>query len=115
MLLESTLPTSTTSNPANVAGHSTYRCVAYDAIPSHALPVLPPEPETWGSVLRPVHGRRRRSVLHESTCRHRKGSGTELRTEEALDAPMRPGVDACHDCDAAAALIPALQMGEGHG
>ncbi|MFD9453488.1 DUF6233 domain-containing protein [Streptomyces sp. NPDC059985] len=92
-----------------------YRCVAYDAIESHPLPILPPEPQTWGWVLRPGQGRRGRSVVHESTCRYAEGSGAELRTEEALDALMRPGVDACHDCDAAAVLVPALQLGEGNG
>ncbi|WP_353962668.1 DUF6233 domain-containing protein [Streptomyces sp. NBC_00555] len=61
-----------------------------------------------------MHGRRGGSVVHESSCRRAEGSGTELRTEEALDALMRPGVDACHDCDAAIVLIPVLQLGEGH-
>lgn len=28
---------------------------------------------------------------------------------EALDALMRPGARACHDCDAATVLIPALE------
>ncbi|MFE4264467.1 DUF6233 domain-containing protein [Streptomyces sp. NPDC056883] len=92
-----------------------YWCVAYEAVPSHFIPAALPEPESWGWVIRPVHGLRGRSVVHESTCRHAARSGTELRTEEALDALMRPGVDACHDCDAAAVLVPALQLGEGNG
>ncbi|MFK0050122.1 DUF6233 domain-containing protein [Streptomyces sp. NPDC090741] len=92
-----------------------YRCVAYNTIPSHRVPTLPPEPETWGWVLRPVLGQRGRAVVHESNCRHAERAGAELQTEEALNALMLSGVDACHDCDAAAVLIPALQLGEGHG
>lgn len=35
-------------------------------------------------------------------------------TLQALDALMRPGVRACHDCDAANVLEAALQLGRGH-
>ncbi|MFG2987410.1 DUF6233 domain-containing protein [Streptomyces sp. NPDC048258] len=92
-----------------------YRCVAYDTIPAHKVPVQPPAPTKWGWVIRPVHGRRGRAIIHESDCPLAEESGEELRTEDALDALLRPGVEACHDCGAAAVLIPALQLGEGRG
>lgn len=34
---------------------------------------------------------------------------------EALDALMRPGAKACHDCAAAEVLVPALQLSQGYG
>ncbi|MET9610864.1 hypothetical protein ABZZ17_38245 [Streptomyces sp. NPDC006512] len=42
------------------------------------------------------------------------GGKTELGIEEALDAMLRPGAKACHRCDAAAVLIPMLQLGQGY-
>ncbi|MEU9246618.1 hypothetical protein [Streptomyces sp. NPDC048385] len=35
-------------------------------------------------------------------------------TLEALDALMRGGRRACHDCDAATVLLAALELGEGY-
>ncbi|MEU0843973.1 DUF6233 domain-containing protein [Streptomyces sp. NPDC005962] len=35
----------------------------------------------------------------------RSGGGTELGTQEALDALMRDGARACTDCDAATVLV----------
>ncbi|MFJ3841789.1 hypothetical protein ACIPY6_40675 [Streptomyces sp. NPDC090054] len=40
--------------------------------------------------------------------------GPELGIEEALDAMLRPGAEACHRCDGAILLIPMLQS-EGYG
>ncbi|MFD7898222.1 DUF6233 domain-containing protein [Streptomyces sp. NPDC059743] len=48
-------------------------------------------------------------------CRHAAGAGRELGTQEAVDALMREGAQACTDCDAAAVLVPALEFGQGHG
>ncbi|MFI0961388.1 DUF6233 domain-containing protein [Streptomyces sp. NPDC021080] len=36
--------------------------------------------------------------MHDATCRHAAGGGTELGTQEALDALMRDGPRACADC-----------------
>lgn len=33
---------------------------------------------------------------------------------EALDALMRPGTEACHDCAAAGILVQALELGFGY-
>ncbi|WP_421111248.1 DUF6233 domain-containing protein [Streptomyces sp. NEAU-S77] len=53
--------------------------------------------------------------MHDAACRHvADNGGKELGTMEALDALMRPGARACHDCDPAAVLVPALERGEGY-
>lgn len=66
-------------------------------------------------VVRPVPGRRGRTVMHDATCCHATGGGTELGTPEAVDALMQDGAGTCTDCDAAAVLVPALELGQGHG
>lgn len=52
--------------------------------------------------------------MHDASCRHAAGGGTELGTQEAVDALMWDGTRACTDCDAAAVLVPALELGQGH-
>lgn len=74
-------------------------------------PMPPPRPSGW--VVRPDPRRRGGAVVHDAACRRAAGGGTELGTPEALDALMRPGAKACHDCCAAEVLIPALELGEG--
>ncbi|WP_373689176.1 DUF6233 domain-containing protein [Streptomyces sp. Rer75] len=64
---------------------------------------------------RPAPERRGHTIVHDAACRHvADNGGKELGTMEALDALMRPGARACHDCDPAAVLVPALERGEGY-
>ncbi|MFF8309086.1 DUF6233 domain-containing protein [Streptomyces lydicus] len=65
--------------------------------------------------MRPDAERRGGTVAHDADCRQAGGGGVELGAMEALDALMRPGARACHDCDAAAVLVPALELGQGQG
>ncbi|MEU5626275.1 DUF6233 domain-containing protein [Streptomyces tendae] len=88
--------------------------VDLSGVPTRRLPAPSPPPAP-GWVVRPAPGRRGRTVVHDATCRHAVGGGTELGTQEALDALMREGARACTDCDAAAVLVPALELGQGHG
>ncbi|MFI9356011.1 DUF6233 domain-containing protein [Streptomyces lydicus] len=60
-------------------------------------------------------GAARRNGGAYADCRQAGGGGVELGAMEALDALMRPGARACHDCDAAAVLVPALELGQGQG
>ncbi|MER7763042.1 DUF6233 domain-containing protein [Streptomyces sp. NPDC097619] len=90
-----------------------FRCVAYFRVPTHRIPAPAPEPTAWGWALRRRPGGKG-AVLHDSTCELVDG-GTDLSTEEALDALMRPGVEACTRCDAGAVLVPALELGQGYG
>jgi hypothetical protein len=83
-------------------------------VPTWRLPGPPPQPDP-GWVVRPAPERRGRTVVHDAACRHASGGGTELGTQEAVDALMRDGARACTDCDAAAVLVPALELGQGHG
>ncbi|MGW1817038.1 DUF6233 domain-containing protein [Streptomyces sp. NPDC002125] len=78
------------------------------------LPGPPPQPAP-GWVVRPEPGRRDRTVVHDAPCRHNCGSGTELGAQEAVDALTRQGARACAECDAAAVLVSALELGQGHG
>ncbi|MEU9381315.1 DUF6233 domain-containing protein [Streptomyces sp. NPDC048279] len=55
-----------------------------------------------------------RAVGHDATCRHASGGGTELGTQEAVNALMRDGARACTDCDTTAVLVPALPTMSGH-
>ncbi|MFF4105427.1 DUF6233 domain-containing protein [Streptomyces sp. NPDC001903] len=87
--------------------------VNYPKVPSHRLPAEPP-PERPGWMLQIRPGGRRRAVVHETGCSTAGGSGQEMDTMEALDALMRPGVDACTDCAAAEVLIQALELGSGY-
>ncbi|MER6314407.1 DUF6233 domain-containing protein [Streptomyces sp. NPDC001581] len=87
--------------------------VNYPAVPSHRLPAEPP-PEQPGWMLRVRPGGRRGAVVHESGCEKAAGGGQDMDTLEALDALMRPGVDACHECAAAVVLIQALELGSGY-
>lgn len=75
----------------------------------------PPPQQAPGWVVRPEPGHRGRTVVHDATCRRAAGSGTELGTQAAVDALMREGARACTECDAAAVLVPALDLGQGHG
>ncbi|MGW6865133.1 DUF6233 domain-containing protein [Streptomyces sp. NPDC054912] len=83
------------------------------AVPSHQADPGPPPVSRWGWILRPKPGARG-STIHDHDCELAAGGGTELGVEEALDAMLRPGAEACHRCDAAAALIPMLQLGQGY-
>lgn len=88
--------------------------VDLSGVPTRRLPGPPPQPAP-GWVVRPEPGHRRRTVVHDAMCRHAAGSGTELGTQEAVDALTREGARACAECDAAAVLVPALELGQGHG
>lgn len=72
-----------------------------------------PSPSGW--VVRQDAERRGGTVVHDAACRNAAGEGRELGAMEALDALMRPGAKACHECAAAEVLTPALQLGQGHG
>ncbi|MBO3682527.1 DUF6233 domain-containing protein [Streptomyces sp. NEAU-YJ-81] len=88
--------------------------VNLSAVPTRRQPG-PPPPPACGWVERPAPERRGRTVVHDAACRYVVGKGgKELSTLEALDTLMRNGARACHDCDAAAALVPALELGEGY-
>ncbi|MCZ1006814.1 DUF6233 domain-containing protein [Streptomyces lydicus] len=83
-------------------------------VPTRRLPPELPPPRPSGWVTLPDPKRRGGTVVHEAGCRQASGGGVELGVMEALDALMRPGARACHDCDAAAALKPALELGTGY-
>ncbi|MCB5166509.1 DUF6233 domain-containing protein [Streptomyces bambusae] len=80
---------------------------------AHDSPV--PEPSRWAWVVRPARGPagRRGVVVHDHDCPLAAGAGPELGIDQALDAMLRPGAEACTRCDAAAVLLPALQLGAG--
>ncbi|WP_331742804.1 DUF6233 domain-containing protein (plasmid) [Streptomyces sp. NBC_00868] len=81
-------------------------------VPKHRiLPDLPPPRPGW--VHAPGPGGRG-VLIHGHDCAHATGGGIDMDTLQALDALMRPGVRACHHCDAAAILGAALQLGHGH-
>ncbi|UUU45201.1 DUF6233 domain-containing protein [Streptomyces sp. NBC_00162] len=52
--------------------------------------------------------------MHGHDCAHAAGGGVEVENLQALDVLMRPGVRACHHCDAAAIFGAVLQLGGGH-
>ncbi|KDR60951.1 DUF6233 domain-containing protein [Streptomyces albidoflavus] len=82
-------------------------------VPTHRLPG-PPAPPAPGWVVVPAPERRGRTVVHDAFCPRASSGGKEIGTMEALDALMRFGARACTDCDAAVALVPALELGEGY-
>ncbi len=82
-------------------------------VPTHRLPG-PPAPPAPGWVVVPAPERRGRTVVHDAGCPRAGSGGKEIGTMEALDALMRDGARACTDCDAAVALTPALELGEGY-
>ncbi|WP_432012670.1 DUF6233 domain-containing protein [Streptomyces cucumeris] len=88
--------------------------VDLSGVPTRRLPGPPPQPAP-GWVVRPAPECRGRTVVHDAGCRHAAGGGTELGAQEAMDALMRDGARACNECDAAAVLVPALELGQGHG
>ncbi|MFE0376140.1 DUF6233 domain-containing protein [Streptomyces inhibens] len=88
--------------------------VDLSGVPTYRLPPELPPPRSSGWVALPDPKRRGGTVVHEADCRQAGGGGVELGVMEALDALMRPGARACHDCDAAAALKPALELGQGY-
>ncbi|MGY5079299.1 DUF6233 domain-containing protein [Streptomyces nigrescens] len=88
--------------------------VDLSSVPTHRLPAELPPPTPSGWAVRPDPERRGGTVVHDAGCRKTGGGGTELDAMEALDALMRPGARACHDCDAAAVLKPALELGKGY-
>lgn len=55
------------------------------------------------------------TLVHDAACRHANGGGRELGSMEALDALMRPGAKACHECAAAEILLLAMESGCGYG
>ncbi|MBT1184765.1 hypothetical protein HET69_12155 [Streptomyces sp. CJ_13] len=83
-------------------------------VPNHRDPMTLPPPKPTGWVVRPAVDRRG-TVVHDAPCPAASGGGREIGTIEALDALMRPGAKACHDCAAAEILIPALELGQGYG
>ncbi|MFG2703165.1 DUF6233 domain-containing protein [Streptomyces sp. NPDC048386] len=87
--------------------------VDLSTVPTRRLPGPPPPPAP-GWVVWPAPERRGRTMVHDAACRHVGAGGKELSTLEALDALMRDGARACHECDAAAALLPALELGKGY-
>ncbi|MFU2337600.1 MULTISPECIES: DUF6233 domain-containing protein [Streptomyces] len=60
----------------------------------------------------PAPERRGKTVVDDANCIRAGSGGKEIGTMDALDALMRGGARACADCDAAAALMPALELGE---
>ncbi|OEJ29029.1 hypothetical protein AS594_36080 [Streptomyces agglomeratus] len=88
--------------------------VDLSGVPTHRDPRTLPPPRPTGWVVRPGAGRRG-TVIHDAACAAAAGGGHEVGTLEALDALMRPGARACHDCPAAEILVPALELGQGHG
>jgi hypothetical protein len=85
------------------------------SIPTRRDPSTLPPPKPSGWVVRPVSGRRGGTVVHDAACPEAAGGGVEMGALEALDALMRPGASACHDCAAAEVLVPALNLGNGNG
>jgi hypothetical protein len=82
-------------------------------IPNHRDPRTLPPPKPTGWIVRPAG--RRGTVVHDAACPAAAGGGREIGTLKALDALMRPGAEACHNCPAAEILIPALELGQGYG
>lgn len=89
--------------------------VDLSVVPTHRRHVAPPAPKPSGWVAQPDPQRRGGTVVHDSECRSATGGGKEVGAMEALDALMRPGATACHECAAAEILIPALELGKGYG
>ncbi|MEU8773471.1 DUF6233 domain-containing protein [Streptomyces sp. NPDC048606] len=99
--------------------------VDLSAVPTHRGDLdRPAAPTRWGWVLRPDPGGRT-STLHDHDCELAASAGpaagstagpggAELGLDGALDALLRPGTEACHHCDAAAALIPMIELGQGY-
>ncbi|MER6522616.1 DUF6233 domain-containing protein [Streptomyces sp. NPDC001553] len=87
--------------------------VDLSAVPTHQADPEPPAVSRWGWVLRPKPGGRG-STVHDHDCELAAGGGAEFGLEEALDAMLRPGSQACVHCDAAAVLVPMLQLGQGY-
>lgn len=81
-------------------------------VPTHRA-VHEPPPSRWGWVQRPKPGGRGFTV-HDHDCELAADGGAELGLDEALDAMLRPGAEACDQCDAAAVLVPMLQLGQGY-
>ncbi|EST31746.1 DUF6233 domain-containing protein [Streptomyces niveus] len=79
------------------------------AVATYKLPAQPP-PVASGWTVGPG-GRKGQSVVHDMACRNGPPLASELNTLEALDALERPGARACDVCDAAAILVPALELG----
>ncbi|MFD6186782.1 DUF6233 domain-containing protein [Streptomyces goshikiensis] len=86
--------------------------VDLSVVPTYRV-VHEPPPSRWGWVQRPKPGGRG-FTLHDHYCELAADGGAELGIEEALDAMLRPGAEACTRCDAAAVLVPMLQLGQGY-
>ncbi|MFF3091591.1 DUF6233 domain-containing protein [Streptomyces nojiriensis] len=87
--------------------------VDMSVVPKHRVTRDPEPAPRWGWVTRPK-ARGRGLIIHDHDCEHVEGGGRELGIEEALDAMLRPGAEACTSCDAVAVLVPMLQLGEGY-
>lgn len=75
---------------------------------------LPAQPAAGASGWTVGPGKRKGQwMVHDVDCRHAPPLANELTTLEALDALARPGARACEVCDAAAILLPALELGSG--
>lgn len=85
--------------------------VDLSTVVTYKLPAQPPS-RASGWTVGPGE-RKGQSVLHDVECRHAPPLASELTTLEALDALERPGARACDVCDAAAILVPALELGSG--
>ncbi|MEW1794688.1 DUF6233 domain-containing protein [Streptomyces niveus] len=83
--------------------------VDLSTVVTHRLPAQTPT-VTSGWTVGPGD-RKGRSVVHDTACRNAPPLASELTTLEALDALERPGARACDVCDAAAILLPALELG----
>jgi hypothetical protein len=89
--------------------------VDLSAVPTHRPREALPQPQPSGWAVRPDPRRRGGTVVHDAVCPDATGGGKEMGTLEALDALMRPGASACHECYAAEVLVPALELGKGYG
>ena len=89
--------------------------VDLSVVPTHRRLEGPPPTEPSGWVVRPDPQRRGGMLVHNAACRHATGGGRESGSLEALDALMRPGTRACHDCAAAEILLPAMELGQRYG
>ncbi|MFG2989151.1 hypothetical protein ACGFZK_07600 [Streptomyces sp. NPDC048257] len=87
--------------------------VNYPEVPSHRLPAEPlPEQPGWKLQL-PETGAEPSST--RPNARRWQAAGRRwTHTMQALDALMRTGDDACHDCAAAEVLIQAFELGSGY-
>lgn len=73
---------------------------------------LPAQPAARASGWTVGSGKRKgQHMIHDTACRHAPPLAKELTTLKALDALARPGAGACEVCDAAAILLPALELG----